>query len=210
MTHVELLRPGHGTVACLVWCWPDAPLAVSSAPLGGGIGERHWALNAQVLAGYDRLDPEHHLVEVAGALGLEGEGVGLLTAADVSKVATAEDAGVVVAATVGLDLPVWAAADDEQAPVAGTINIVATVPARLADAALVNAVATVTEAKTQALATLGVAGTGTASDAVCVLCPASGPAEPFGGPRSVWGAPLARATFAAVLSGGHQTRTPPA
>ena len=42
---------------------------------------------------------------------------------------------------------------------------------------------------------------GTASDAVCVVCPASGPVQPFGGPRSELGAPLARAVCEAVRGG---------
>ena len=71
------------------------------------------------------------------------------------------------------------------------------VPAPLSDAALVNAVVTVTEAKVQALAEAGMAGTGTSSDAVCVACPFApglpsglldGEVEPYGGPRSLWGA----------------------
>ncbi|MFC4059645.1 adenosylcobinamide amidohydrolase [Planomonospora corallina] len=85
--------------------------------------------------------------------------------------------------------------------VPGTINIVVTVPVALSDAALVNAVMTVTEAKTQALVEEGFACTGTASDAVCVVAPAEGPEEPFGGPRSVWGARVARAVHRAVRQG---------
>ncbi|MCW2900719.1 MAG: hypothetical protein JWO67_2984, partial [Streptosporangiaceae bacterium] len=42
---------------------------------------------------------------------------------------------------------------------------------------------------------------GTASDAVCVAARAEGPEEPFGGPRSRWGARIARAVHAAVRHG---------
>ncbi len=83
----------------------------------------------------------------------------------------------------------------------GTINLVVLLPERLSDAALVNAVATATEAKSQALFEAGVAGTGTATDAVCIACPDEGPPHAFGGPRSVWGARLARAVHGAVLGG---------
>jgi adenosylcobinamide amidohydrolase len=76
------------------------------------------------------------------------------------------------------------------------------VPQRLSDGALINAVATATEAKAQALAELGLTATGTATDAVCVLCPLTGPVAAYGGPRSRWGAPLARAVHRAVLDGG--------
>ena len=75
-------------------------------------------------------------------------------------------------ATVGLGTPIWAAAPPagrRRRPAGrgpGTINIVAYVPVRLGDAALVNAVATVTEAKAQALTGARAAATGTATDAV--------------------------------------------
>jgi adenosylcobinamide amidohydrolase len=88
----------------------------------------------------------------------------------------------------------------------GTINIMAVLPVAMTDAALVNAVMTMTEAKTQALVEAGVAGTGTASDAVCVVVPAAGEEELFGGPRSVWGSRLARAVHAAVLQGVEKWR----
>jgi adenosylcobinamide hydrolase len=83
----------------------------------------------------------------------------------------------------------------------GTINIVVRVPVRLSGAALVNAVATATEAKVQALHETGVRATGTASDAIVVHCPTDGAAETYGGPRSAFGARIARAVHAAVLTG---------
>ncbi|PZS30767.1 MAG: hypothetical protein DLM61_10085, partial [Pseudonocardiales bacterium] len=56
-------------------------------------------------------------------------------------------------------------------------------------------------AKTQALLAAGIAGTGTASDAVTVICPPGAASEQFGGPRSTWGARLARAVHDAVRAG---------
>ena len=84
---------------------------------------------------------------------------------------------------------------------AGTVNLSGVGAGRLADGALVNAVATAAEAKAQALAELRVPGTGTASDAIAVCCPLDGAVEPYGGPRSTWGARLARAVHAAVTAG---------
>ncbi|MEV1329583.1 adenosylcobinamide amidohydrolase [Micromonospora costi] len=191
-------------VPLLVWR-STAPLrAVSSGPLGGGIGVRHWVVNATVPMSYDRDDPADHLAALAGDLGLDGPGVGLLTGVDVAEVVARADSGVRAWATVGLGTPLLAA---EPAPAVlaervGTVNIVVHVPARLGDAALVNAVATATEAKAQAIAELGLAATGTPTDAVTVLCPVDGPEFAYGGPRSTWGAPLARAVHAAVLAGG--------
>ena len=176
---------------------------VASAPHGGGIGVRRWVVNAQVPLNYGRRDPDHHLSRLGVSLGLAGRGVGMLTAADVRAVSSYTDAGVDVAATVGLGHPTWAAAPDVSSPVSlvGTINLVVVLPERLSDAALVNAVATVTEAKAQALWEAGVPGTGTATDAVCIVCPEEGPPHAFGGPRSAWGARMARSVHGAVLGG---------
>ena len=87
----------------------------------------------------------------------------------------------------------------------GTINIVVSLPVPLSDAAFVNAVLTATEAKVQAVLDAGYPGTGTATDAVCIAAPARSPdgppAEEFAGPRSAWGARIARAVHAAVRAG---------
>ena len=203
----------EGAVSLPVAVWragPDCRM-IASGVVGGGIGERAWVLNAQVPGGYDRMDPGVHVAELAAGLGLAGPGVGLLTAASVADVAAREDEGVRAAATVGLRVPTWAAAasgsaDREFGPIRrpGTINIIVSVPVPLADAAYVNAVITATEAKTQALLEAGVRATGTASDAVCIAAPAAGEPEDFAGPRSVWGARIARAVHAAVLAGALQ------
>ena len=188
----------------LIWRGDGPRLVASSAALGGGIDIRRWILNLTVPIGYQRNDPDVHLAEVAAALALDGPGVGLMTAVDVARRVTAADGGVVVTATVGLNTVGWAAAPDGDRGTTlrpGTVNIVAHLPARLGEAALVNAVATATEAKTQALWELGVAATGTATDAVAICCPPDGEAEAYGGPRSTWGARLARAVYAAVRDG---------
>jgi adenosylcobinamide hydrolase len=177
---------------------------ISSGPLGGGIGPRSWVVNATVPMTYARLDPDAHLTEIAAGLGLTGAGVGLMTGVDVSERIVTLDAGAQAVVTVGLSAPAWAAAPDgdlrEFRP--GTINTVVRVPVRLSDAALVNAVSTVAEAKAQALIDIGVDATGTASDAVCVVCAPDGPSEAYGGPRSTWGARIARAVHTAVRDGG--------
>ncbi|MEJ3742202.1 adenosylcobinamide amidohydrolase [Actinomycetes bacterium KLBMP 9797] len=200
-------RPEGGRDApLLMWRVDPAQLAVSSASLGGGIGVRHWIVNATVPMWYDRDDPDTHLTEIAAGLGLAGPGVGLLTGVDVAEMVTAADEGVRTWATVGLGDPLWAAAPPVAAssPPVGTVNIVVSVPVRLSEAALVNAVATATEAKAQALWDLDVRATGTATDAVCVLCPTAGPAAAYGGPRSEWGARIARSVHATVRKGGRQ------
>jgi adenosylcobinamide amidohydrolase len=197
-------RPEGGLeVPLLVWPLPGPHLAISSGPLGGGIGVRGWVVNATVPMSYDRSDPDVHLAGLADGVGLRGPGIGLLTGVDVGDAAAAADGGVEVWATVGLGMPTWAAAPEStSADAVGTINIVVRVPERLSEAALVNAVATVAEAKAQALMDLGVPATGTPTDATAVLCPPDGPVAAYGGPRSTWGARIARAVHRAVRAGG--------
>jgi adenosylcobinamide hydrolase len=203
---VRFRQEGGSALPVLVWRAASPMRMVASAPHGGGLGVRKWVVNAQVPASYGRRDPDHHLTRLGVSLGLPGRGVGMLTAADVRMVSGAMDGGVEASATVGLGHPTWAAAADPVRPVSlvGTVNLVVVVPERLSDAALVNAVATATEAKAQALWECGVAATGTATDAVCIACPDGAPLHAFGGPRSVWGARLARAVHAAVAAGARE------
>lgn len=209
----------------LLWRFPQPVKVIASAILGGGIREAHWVINAHVRPDYGRMDPQRHLTEIAAQAGLNaGQGVGLLTAADLGRVATAFDGpepdprtgqgtkAVRCDATVGVSYPTWASApEDEPIPDKpwrpGTINLVCQLPVPLTDAALVGAVITATEAKTQALLAGGVDGTGTASDAIVICCPLpehdgdQGDTIPFAGPRSEWGSRLARAVYASVTDG---------
>ena len=200
----HLRHDGELELPACTWRPPSPVRVASTSVLGGGIGERAWFLNATVPVAYAAADPDGDLRALAASVGLTGEGVGMLTAKDVRTAVVEEDGGVEVVATVGLGWPTWAAGPpDAAARVAGvgTVNVLAVVPAALGDAALVNAVATATEAKVQALLEAGVPGTGTASDAVCVAATGLGPPEAYGGPRSRWGSPLARAVHRAVLRG---------
>lgn len=188
----------------LLWRAGDGWRMISSAVLGGGIGERSWVLNAQVAHGYRRRDPDRHLAELAHQAGARGPGVGLMTAADVRAYGHGDDEGVDAVATAGLGVRGWAAAATPApavTPRPGTINIVVALPVAMTDAALVNAVATATEAKVQALLDTGYDCSGTPTDAVCVAArsPVDGAeVHAFAGPRSLWGARLARAVHQAV------------
>ncbi|KUH40037.1 MULTISPECIES: adenosylcobinamide amidohydrolase [Streptomyces] len=200
LTRTEEGERLHG----LLWDAGPGWRMVSSAVLGGGLGERGWVLNAQVAHGYRRTDPDRHLAELAAGAGAPGAGVGLMTAADVSSYAHAYDGGAEALATAGVEVRGWAAAPDRGPTVPagpGTINIIAVLPVTLTDAALVNAVATATEAKVQALLDRGYDCSGTPTDAVCVAARSPLPGDrphAFAGPRSEWGARLARAVHRAV------------
>ena len=101
--------------------------------------------------------------------------------------------------TAGVSKPTWAAAEAEpgQPVFPGTVNIVVRVPVKLGVSAAVNAVSTATEAKTQAFFERGIDGTGTATDTVTVVWDSAGECVEFCGPRSTWGAAIARATHGA-------------
>ena len=218
----------------LRWVAPPGWRAISTAVVGGGIGPIAYWLNVKVDKDYDHVDPVAHCRElVHEQFGAAADGVVMLTAADLTRFTTARDSGVEVVATVGLGRPVWPAAQavsQDRWPEGpgspqfaspgpgfarpatgparpGTINVLVAVPVPLSEAALVNAVVTATEAKSQAMVEFALPGTGTASDAVCIACPATGSAaagaevEAYGGPRSPWGAAIARAVHAAVAAG---------
>lgn len=215
-TAVHVRREDGLDLAFVVWRFAAPMRVVSTATVGGGIGWRSWIINAQVRGGYDRVDLDDHVADLArlAALPDDLEGIGLLTAADVRAGFEASDSGIDVRASVGVRDPVWAAAPAETpSHTAGTINIVALLPVTFTDAALVNLATTATEAKTQAMFDAGLDGTGTITDAVAIVCASTGAGaddgsvERFGGPRSTFGAPLARAVHAAVLAGIRHSRS---
>ncbi|MFF8814701.1 adenosylcobinamide amidohydrolase [Streptomyces pactum] len=219
---VRLLTRTEGgeRLSALLWRAGPGWRMISSAVLGGGIGERAWVLNAQVSHGYRRTDADRHLAGLAADAGVTGAGVGLMTAADVGAYGHARDGGAAAVATAGLGVRGWAAASPAESPAVasavpappGTVNIVVALPVALTDAALVNAVATATEAKVQALLEAGYDCSGTPTDAVCVAAHTPVPGaevHAFAGPRSRWGSRLARAVHSAVRSAAARAAAAP-
>lgn len=186
---------------------------LSSAVLGGGIGEAHGWLNATVASDYDRLDPAVDLAERAAALGFDKQCVGMLTAVDVDRCETAARGRARVFATVGVGHALAAAGTRPRVvPAVGTINLLVLVDAPLDDAALASAAQTAIEAKAQALAAASIPAanadchaTGTATDAFCIAALPGG-GEPFAGPATAIGADVAHAVHRAVLAGARADR----
>ncbi|MFT7601501.1 MAG: adenosylcobinamide hydrolase [Acidimicrobiales bacterium] len=204
MVNDPTLYPSNGSHrGMLVWKWTSPVTTLSSAPVGGGLNRPDWLLNIGVPHDYDRTDLEDHVKQTAAEIDLAGTGAALFTAVNVARFQRSMCGGVMAHATVGIAKPTWAAdPTGGYSPwMPGTINLVIQLPVGLEPAAAVNAVITATEAKTQALHEQGVPGTGTASDAVVIVWPTDAEAELFAGPRSEWGARIAQASYAAVLSG---------
>ena len=187
----------------LVWSWPEPTTMLSSAAVGGGLKSVDHLLNVSVPVDYGRTDLDVHLAEIVDELSLSGTHAGLFTAVDVTHVRRNVCNGVVADATVGASKLTWAADPSGSFTVwsPGTINIVVQSPVALSEAAAVNAVMTITEAKVQALIDCEVPGTGTASDAVALAWPTQGQPQQFGGPRSEWGARIAQSTYESVKAG---------
>lgn len=198
----------------LRWEADRAWRCVSSGVLGGGIGTSRWVLNATVPRDFDDDLPGEYLARLATTVGLAPEaGIGLLTAVDVRAAVTVTRPGVTMSVTTGVGPHAkWPAVHDAQVSEharAGTVNAVAWFDQPVTPDALVNGVITVTEAKTQAFFEAGIAGTGTCTDTVTLLCPV--PAEDeeptrYLGSRSPVGQALATAAHAAVATGLQQER----
>jgi adenosylcobinamide amidohydrolase len=190
----------------------DEPLTVlSSAVVGGGLGKFRVIMNVHVPRSFRCEDSETVLAELARLRGLDPPWVGLLTAAWTQKAELVSDTcgalTAVAVATVGLSNVLGAGRGLPTAWAPSTINTIVVVDAAPEAAALVNLVATVTEAKTLALAEAGVrAGdgglaSGTSTDAVAVAATGRGPNSRFGGPLSELGALVARVAKRALDDG---------
>lgn len=198
----DVLPPGPDHRYVLVRRFDEPVRALSSASVGGGFSEPDWVLNIRVPHDYSRTDLGEHAATIAARHDLLGTGIAMFTAVDVTREQRACVEGASVSATVGVTRPTWAAdpgAGHGHWP--GTINLIAQLPVALEPAAMVQALLAMTEAKTQALLEAGVPGTGTASDAITLVCSVTGPEHSFGGVRSTWGHRLAMATHSAVHQG---------
>ena len=71
--HVEMRwhRQDEVPLPVALWCPGAGYRMISSGVTGGGIGPREWVLNAQVPAGYSRMDPAAHIAELAAAVPLK-------------------------------------------------------------------------------------------------------------------------------------------
>lgn len=160
---------------------PEELDGLSSSVFGGGPGALRRMVNIYVDRTYRCDDPQRDIAALLREWGYPAEGTaGLLTAVQLRYAAVAEERGedfaVFCCATAGTGNAARAGVRRTTFPASwtpGTINIMLAVDGRLTPAALVNAVITATEAKTAALADLGVrdaenglAATGTTTDAV--------------------------------------------
>lgn len=206
---------------------------VSSAVVGGGFCRVRDIVNMHVDDMPPGTSPEDELAAYAARLGVGEPFVGVMTAAKTqyARVAAASRQGMTVAAVVSVGLSNTTSAGVSDPVVAepgapepgtvepgtvepgavdpgvidpGTINIILLVDGRLTPAALVNAVITVTEAKTMVLGewqvrtAQGQPASGTSTDSVVVAATGRGPALSYAGPATTVGWLAARTTRQAI------------
>lgn len=182
---------------------------LSSAILNGGLRKCEAIVNKQVSDMFQVEECEEYLVEEVSKLGLDPQTTtGFLTAADVRDFAATHTRGeglsVTCIATAGLSHPAIPG-DDVVDVELNTINIFLLVEADLTDAAMVNAVQTVTEAKVHALNTLGIRSlysggwaTGTTTDATAICSWSTGKKLKFAGAATPLGKLIGKTVVSAV------------
>jgi adenosylcobinamide amidohydrolase len=185
--------------------------ALSSAVVGGGLVRARSVINLHVAKNDPCEDPAGMLRAYARRAGVPGPWVGLLTAAWTERAVRAwcraPGLGALAVVTVGLGNRAAAGRSRPGPWSPGTINLIVVVEADPEPAALVNLVATATEAKTLALVEAGIThgrrqpATGTSSDAILVAATGRGPRARYGGPRSPLGWVAARAAGSALRRG---------
>lgn len=189
-----------------------SPLSVvSSAVVGGGIGQARAVVNVHVPKNYPCAAPEADLARFCRERAIPEPYVGLLTSAWTEKAELSIEAahGITVLAvvTVGLGNPVAAGVSPVAAWSSSTINTIVVIDGDPEPGALVNAVITATEAKILALVDAGIRSpegapaSGTSTDAVVIAATGRGRSCRFGGPASELGWIVARAVRAAVGEG---------
>lgn len=178
-------------------------MAITSSITGGGILPARYILNMHVNKNYNCNSPAGDLVAFARSRGINETFHGFMTAVYLNKTksVTLREQNVTVTAlvTAGMSNATSAGISEPASFAPGTINIILLVDANLTHAALVNAVITVTEAKTASLhdkniLTLnGLSATGTSTDAICIACTGRGELLNYAGSATVVGWLMARA-----------------
>ena len=218
---------GPETVSMKIETVGDFPVAVirfgkkmesmSSAVFNGGFSTTEAIVIIEVPKDYNCEAPEKDIRFVMDSLELPSDTIGFMTAAEIEYVLTSVETsykGVDTSAIVTAGLSNQVIAGDElkdwahkhevskkratALKYAGTINVIGVSPVPLTDAAKVNAIIAMTEAKTAALNDLGYAETGTTSDAIAIVSPSGKDRETYAGTGLPLGISLARSVRSAV------------
>ncbi len=205
--------------------WSKNPLKIlSSAVLNGGFKKANVIINVQVseTCGDDKTDehwnPQNFLTKQVAKLKLPKEKVvALMTAAKMKNVALSRQKHAEIALTVfttaGSNIAVTAGDPAASKPhlfqikKCGTINIIVLIDANLTESCMVDAVKTITEAKTVALRELdirsrfsGEIASGTMTDSVAVACTEKGDRIRYAGTATIIGELISKSVRESVKS----------
>jgi iron complex transport system ATP-binding protein len=168
--------------------------ALASAVVGGGFSYPRCIISRHVSKDYHHAHPESDLRAFAASQGIGEPFVGLMTAVylDKARAASVQDRDLIVSAivTAGVGNPTAPGLSAPASLTPGTINLILLVDAQLTPAAMVNAVITATEVKTQLVLERGLRtpegypASGTSSDAVVVACTQRGDTCAYAGPAT--------------------------
>ncbi|WP_158606559.1 adenosylcobinamide amidohydrolase [Paenibacillus ginsengarvi] len=191
----------------------DSPLlALNSSVWGGGFGRVHTLVNRQVPKSYMCDDPVQEMEQFLLSCGLDPAATAaMMTAAYVKDVGQCHmaDGELQVSSwvTSGLGNTVRAGTTegiDQLYP--GTINAIVVVDGKLTEAAMANAIITVTEAKAAALQDLGIlarnseqTATGTSTDAVLVAATGRGEPIRYAGTATTVGYMIGKTVYEAMM-----------
>lgn len=183
---------------------------LSSAVFNGGDMVTDCLFIMEVPKNFMCEDPAKYAAEACASLGLPLDSVGFMTAAEVGHVfnhTVSEFSGTkaFAAATAGLSNQVvageplkdWERRHElsnkrSKELIAGTINIIGISPLPMTQAAKVNIMIAMTEAKTAALHSFGYRETGTTSDAIAIVSPIGDDRENYAGTGTSLGIAMAR------------------
>ena len=213
---VKILEDGEMATAVLYLS--ERMEVLSSAMKNGGHTVTDVLFITQVPHDCKMEDPFGDIERVMEKHGIPDHAVGFMTAAEVKYVFSTvetEHEGITTfaAVTAGLSNHVVAgellenweeryriSQERYRMLVGGTINIIGISPVPLTDAAKVNILMPMTEAKSAAMGILGYRETGTTSDAIAIVSPADGNRETNAGTGVPLGISIARSVKAAVIS----------
>jgi len=207
---IEGLQAVLGPSYLLVVAEKQPWVTLSSGIIGGGLGAKRYFINRQVLSGYCAERPVEELATYLAAsfkeydLSGRSDWTALMTAAQVKDACfirlTGPDCRAAVIVTAGVDnacaagVTPYLSLDPAVTGPPGTINIMAFSSQALTHGAMVNAVQTVTEAKTQILREFsvrcpltGAYASGTNTDAVVIAAPDAPVRLPYAGPGTMIG-----------------------
>ena len=203
------------------------PLKIlSSTVLNGGLRDANGIINVHIPEDYDdgeiHKNAEDFLRREASKLSLpQDKVVGIMTAADLQnvEVMTQKNGDVTLSVLVTAGTSFSATAGDEiaskqnsfQFKKLGTINIIVLIDGNLTESCMVNAVSTVTEAKTVALRELdirshfsGDLASGTVTDSVVVACTKRGSPIKYAGTATVLGELIGKSVRESVKKAIHK------